>query len=124
MIGDLIVGGLKQTAGTVLENSHVFSTTQGELYTFTVLNYSTSIRQLLVFDSTALPSNGTVTPVWFYPIPAGSASGPGALSVLDTYPMAFATGITFAVSTVVKKPFSLTVPTDTMYAFTAQWKNS
>lgn len=111
-IGDLYVGGLTPVVSTALEVSHQLASVGGSITALTIHNYSGSPAMVMLLDQTAAPTNGSVTPIWAYPIAGTSANGPGALSPDWTFaPLGFVHGLYVVLSTVTTTPFTLTQTT-------------
>src|SRR5271166_433613 len=72
------------------ESSHICLTRAGNLFGFQANNTNASSRWILVFDLTAVPTNGSVTPKKWYQIGANSTIG---VSWGGGPPAAFANGI-------------------------------
>jgi hypothetical protein len=86
-----------------LESNHVLRTGAGNLYGFQA-NFVTCASApcwVMVFDATALPSNGTVTPVKWY-----QANQNQTIGVRYSPPLKMTTGIVVGCSTT--GPFTLT----------------
>ena len=84
---------------SALCTSLVAKASAGTLYSFNVSADSTlsgAAWWLLIYDATSKPTDGSVTPAKCYALPSGSVGINGAF---DTGGVAFATGITLAVST-------------------------
>ncbi len=90
-------------AGLLTSSSAALTATQSvsgvhNLYSYQISADSTlsgAAWWLMIFDATAAPADGAVTPKKCYAMPSGSTLSTGAF----TSPLAFATGISFAVST-------------------------
>ena len=87
-----------QIATAALASNLVVKNAAGNLYSFTVQADSTlyaAIWYIMVFDATALPSNGAVTPAKCYTMPASTAN----FSTAFPTPVRHTTGIVIGVST-------------------------
>lgn len=86
-----VPGGLTPVKSTAAESSHLLCTSAGDgckLYGLSVTNGATA-GYVLLFDAVAAPSNGAVTPVKCYAMPA-----PGdTLAMSADPPIRFPTGI-------------------------------
>jgi hypothetical protein len=85
-------------ATTVLASNLVVKASAGNLYSFNVSADSTlsgAAWWIMIFNSTTLPSDGTVTPAKCYAMPSGVTSYSAAFNL----PVAFSTGIVIGVST-------------------------
>lgn len=90
--------GLTPATTAALASNKVVKASAGNLYSFQVSADSTLSAVawwIMIFDATALPSNGAVTPLKCYAYPAGTTSA----SYGWNSPVAFATGIVIGVST-------------------------
>ena len=90
-----------QTASSALASNAVLKASAGTLYGFQVNNTTTVLEWVMLFNLTALPANGAVTPVAWWQVPAGST-----LSVSEAPALTMSTGITVGCSTT--GPFTLT----------------
>lgn len=81
---------------TAAASNLVIKASAGNLYQLTTAIGATS-GYVMLFDATALPSDGAVTPVWCGPVTSSGTNGLVALSFSP--PKAFATGITAGFST-------------------------
>lgn len=80
-----------RASSTAAESNRVLKASAGNLYDLKVTIGATT-GWVMLFDATALPSNGAVTPVWCeYVLSTGTAGG---IAVAFPTPMPFATGIT------------------------------
>lgn len=87
-------------ASTSVESNHVLKGSAGTLYGVQV-NTTTSAEWVMLFNLTALPSNGAVTPIAFWQVPANST-----LSISEDPAFTMSVGITIGCSTT--GPFTLT----------------
>ncbi len=83
-------------SSTAAASNLVLKGSAGNLYNLTVTIGATS-GYLLLFDATALPSNGAVTPVYCLPVTSNGTNGGAALDF--STPKRFGTGITAGFST-------------------------
>ena len=81
-------------SSTAVEGSHVFKSSAGTLYSFTVTNPTTA-GYFMLFDATSAPADGAVTPKYCLPVNANQAIGMSATPVA----VSFATGIVGVFST-------------------------
>ena len=79
---------------TTAEASHVLKAKPGSLFGFSATT-GASAGYVMLFDATAAPSNGTVTPVACYYIPSTSSFN----TSWSQFPLAFNTGIVIEFST-------------------------
>lgn len=89
---------LTPTTTAALASNKVIKDSAGNLYSFQVSADSTLSAApwwIMVFDATALPSNGAVTPLKCYAL----ASGTNSFAAAFPTPIAMANGITIGVST-------------------------
>ena len=96
-IGSLNAAAKGQTSA--LATSLTLKSAAGVLYSYNVTpdaTLSAAAWYILIFDATAVPSNGAVTPAKCYAEPAGQPRDGGTFSAGG---VAFSTGITIAVST-------------------------
>lgn len=93
-------------SSTAAGSNLVLKASAGNLYALTTTIGATS-GYLMLFDATALPSNGAVTPVYCVPIDSNGTNG--SLAVNFFPPKRFGTGITAGFSTT--GCFSLTAST-------------
>lgn len=121
--------GLVSISSAALENSHVIigSSTFGTPAPYDVLllnafNFDTSTGyMILLFDATALPANGSVTPVWWTFIGAATSTIPAFIELSwVTNPLKVTKGLVVAASSVLTTPFTLTVGTNSEVAFNVQ----
>lgn len=122
---DLFVGGIKPGQSTALENSHRIAVGTGALTTLSVLNFDTTARLILLFDtaSATQPTNGAgATPVYFFPIAAGTSNGPAQGLGFDWTipPLQFTNGLWIVVSSTITTPFTLTAVTTNQCCFVWQ----
>lgn len=80
---------LSQT--TTIESSHIFKPTGGYLYSLSAT--TSAAGYVLLYDATAVPSNGTVTPQGCYAVAANSTN-----VIMFGYPFPFLNGIIAAFS--------------------------
>lgn len=83
-------------SSTAAGSNLVLKASAGNLYDLTVTIGATSGYAML-FDATALPSNGAVTPVWCAPVASNGTNG--SISAVWPAPKRFGTGITAGFST-------------------------
>lgn len=88
--------GLCSIWSTSAESSLVVKTGPGQLQDFT-LNIGGTAGYVMVFDATAAPSDGSVTPRFCVPVQSNSTNG--GVSVTWINPIAFQTGIVVTFST-------------------------
>lgn len=90
---------LPMKGSTAYEASHVF--TGGlKVSTICVTWHTQAARWLMLFDATAAPSNGSVTPEWCAPLSAATTPADQGLCFDWTFhPVLNQTGVTFVVST-------------------------
>lgn len=91
-------GGVTTAATSVLASNLVVKASAGNLFSFEVSADSTlsaAAWWIMIFDATALPSNGTVTATKCIAMPANATAFSGGFTV----PERFATGIVIGVST-------------------------
>lgn len=120
--------GTKPIVSAALENSHVLitPTTFGfggpfVISGLTVSNYDTATGYvILLLDSTTLPANGAVTPIYNFFIPVATATVPSVIAVTWISPAKFTNGIVVAGSTSLTTPFTLTVATNSKLTFSAE----
>lgn len=86
--------GITAVVSAAAEASHVLKASAGNLYGIYVANPSAS-GFLMVFNSTAVPSDGAVTPIECVPV---SASNVAFVNYLPGPPEVFSTGISVALS--------------------------
>lgn len=91
-----IVGGSTAFASTAAESSHVIKATPGSLNALTITIGATS-GYVMLFNATALPSNGAVTPAWCARIVSDGTVGTLAVAWPAAQP--FSVGITAGFST-------------------------
>lgn len=82
--------GIVGVQTTVLATSLVLKASPGNLYDVYLSNDTAAKLYLMIFDATAAPIDGVVTPVHCVPIPAG---GVGSFAVDGAPPEVFSTGI-------------------------------
>lgn len=90
--------GVAPVQSASVETGHVIKNAAGNLYDFNVSADATLAAaqwEVLIFNSTTVPSSGAVTPVKCYIVPAGVTSVSGAFPT----PLYLGTGISIAVST-------------------------
>jgi hypothetical protein len=81
-----------------LEGSHIFSNSQ--LFTIQVTWHTAAARWLMLFDAAAVPSNGTVAPLYCAYLQNASSQADGTVSFDFTlHPIPFRTGTVAVVST-------------------------
>lgn len=103
------------TKSTAAEASRVLKAAPGNLYSITT-TIGASTGYLMLFDATAEPANGSVSPKWWWPILSNGSTGGVAASWLPGPPLKFTTGITAVFSST--GPFTKTGHTSA--AFSAQ----
>lgn len=86
------------------ESNHVLKASAGSLSALTVTIGATS-GWVLVFDAASAPSNGAVTPKWWFPVTSDGTKG--GIAVSWPVPVPFSTGITAVFSTT--GPFTQTL---------------
>lgn len=92
------LAGLSTGATTILASNLVAKNSAGNLYSFNVSADSTlsgAAWWIMIFNSTTLPGDGTVTPAKCYAMSSGTTSYSAAFPT----PVAFTTGIVIGVST-------------------------
>lgn len=90
--------GLTPVSSSSLEANHVIKASPGNLYSFNVSVDSTLSAVawwLMIYNATAAPADGAVTPAKCYAFPAGTTSYSAAFPL----PIGLGTGITMGVST-------------------------
>ena len=89
-------GGVAPVASSSIEACHVLKAAPGNLYSLTTTIGATS-GWVLVFNATSAPSDGTVTPTWWFPIITNATFGGYAMSW--SKPLYHSAGITACFST-------------------------
>lgn len=87
--------GLAPAVTAALGNNLVVKATGGNLYFAYATNETATAGKLMVFDATAAPADGAVTPKACVTLPA---SGTGSVTWAPSPPAKFVTGITVVVS--------------------------
>jgi hypothetical protein len=83
------LAGISPNTSAALEASRVIKSSAGNLYGLNVT--ATAAGYIMIFDATAAPADGAVTPKWVMPLAAGSGfSGPPSGTPIA---MSFSTGI-------------------------------
>lgn len=75
---------------TAVENNHIFKATGGRLYKLAASNATSTAGFIMVFDSSTVPSTGTVAPVLCRALPA---NGTATIDFMPTPAALFASGI-------------------------------
>lgn len=103
---NIAMWGLAPVNSTAAEGSHVLCTGPCNLYNVTVTIGATS-GWLLLFDATAAPADGAVTPIWWFPVASNATNGGATANWGPGPPLGTTTGLTAVFSTT--GPFTKTV---------------
>ncbi len=120
--------GIKSVTSSALENSHVLITPTSAgfggpftLLQLTAINFDTATGyMILVFDSTTLPANGAITPIFSFFVGVATSTVPSFLTYEFECPLKAFSGIVVAGSTTLTTPLSLAVGTNSKIWFQAQ----
>jgi len=100
-------------ASTASESGHVFCTASCNLYSIEVTSLTATFTgYLMVFDATAVPSNGAVTPKHCWPVPGLAA----IVRDFRPVPEAFTTGVAVAFSNNAAGCFTLTASANAYFS--------
>lgn len=100
-------------ASTASESGHVFCTAACNLYSIELTSLTATFTgYLMVFDATAVPSNGAVTPKHCLPVPALSAVGLDFSSLPEKY----TSGVAVAFSNNSAGCFTLTASANAFFS--------
>lgn len=105
---------LAPDANTAKGSSNVLKASAGNLYQIQVTTYAVA-GYVMAFNATSLPSNGAVTPLLCWVVPANST-----LDVTYNLPIRFSTGITIGFSSDTDGCFDLTASTEAFIYGSAQ----
>lgn len=92
-------GGVAYVSTTALAANKIIKAGAGNLYSFNVgadSTLSAAAWWIMIYDLTAAPTDGAVTPAKCYPMPSGTT---GFSAAFTSAPLALTTGITIGVST-------------------------